>query len=106
MNNQVAGLLALGIVIPALFGFVKYLLKKPSFSADDRKKLTDLHDWHDVIDPASGLKRWYNTADQHETQKYLLKTLQELHYNQKSMTGNLVQLTKIIEKLYDKLDKS
>ena len=102
---QIIGLAALAIIVPALIGLVKYLLKKPAFTDADRKQLTDLHEWHDTNDPRTGQKRWYNTHEQLEAQKYLVSTMRDMQSQQKDIGHTLVKIAEVLERIIIKLEK-
>lgn len=101
---QWIGIFALAIVLPVFFGLVKHFTAKPDFTPEDREKLNDLYEWHNQRDGKTGVFRWYHQQKNNDMIERMSQLMLDLHYGQKEVTANLERMTKLLDKLIDRVD--
>ena len=74
----------------------------PTLTTYEHKCLTELYRIHDNKDQ-DGIPLWYVPRSWHKTQKETLKVSQEIAYAQKETAKALEGVTKVIERLADKI---
>lgn len=106
-TTQIIGVAVLGIILPFVWKLIQHFTNKKQSDEihEILDKTKDLYDWHSEIDPATGLKRWFN----HPSQNAMLEKMQEnaisMMHSQEKLVMTTNSLVRTVEKLVDKIER-